>query len=337
MQIMGVPKRFYWLKLKADFFTDKRIKKMRRLPNGDALTVIYLEMMLKSIRECGCLYYDGIEDSIIEELALDLDEAVEDTQQAFDYLVSVGLLEVMEGEQKLLLPEAKECIGSESDAAERMRNMRKRNNVTHELQGCSKVLLNSNDDVRTSYTEKRREREDKTREEVEKENTSTPTSQKGATVPDASHATNEVEAEGTQQASFYSSIPQQTADVVLKLPTKEGQLYAVTAERVTQWGQLYPDLNIMRELGHMQAWLEANPSKAKTVRGMQRFIVNWLNRSQDKLEDRRVTKAANSLDDGTQRDLSIYDEMDAEDAAWFQKIGGMNDEEREEFFREKRI
>ena len=36
-------KRYYWLKLQQDFFSSKRIKKMRRLPGGDTLSIIYLK------------------------------------------------------------------------------------------------------------------------------------------------------------------------------------------------------------------------------------------------------------------------------------------------------
>ena len=32
----------------------------------------------------------------------------------------------------------------------------------------------------------------------------------------------------------------------------------------------------------MSAWLSANPTKRKTRRGVQRFIVNWLSRAQDR-------------------------------------------------------
>ena len=43
--------RYYWLKLKDDFFTSKRIKKLRNLAGGDTLTIIYLKMQLKSIKK----------------------------------------------------------------------------------------------------------------------------------------------------------------------------------------------------------------------------------------------------------------------------------------------
>lgn len=46
-------KRYYWLKLKADWFSDKRIKKLRPIAGGDTHTIIYLKMMLLSLKDEG--------------------------------------------------------------------------------------------------------------------------------------------------------------------------------------------------------------------------------------------------------------------------------------------
>ncbi len=70
-------KRYYWLKLKADWFSDKRIKKLRSIAGGDTHTIIYLKMMLLSLRNEGKLYFEGVEDNFASEIALALDEDVE--------------------------------------------------------------------------------------------------------------------------------------------------------------------------------------------------------------------------------------------------------------------
>ena len=41
----------------------------------------------------------------------------------------------------------------------------------------------------------------------------------------------------------------------------------------------------------MKCWLEANPNNRKTKKGIERFVVAWLNRSQDKAP-RVVTEIA---------------------------------------------
>ncbi len=116
-------RRFYWLKLKEDFFESKRIKKLRRLAGGDTMTIIYLKMQLKSIKTDGVLTFSGLERSFAEELALDLDENPEDVGLLLNYLMSVGLIETSDN-INFLLPYAVINTGSEGVSAERMRNAR---------------------------------------------------------------------------------------------------------------------------------------------------------------------------------------------------------------------
>ena len=49
-----------------------------------------------------------------------------------------------------------------------------------------------------------------------------------------------------------------------------------------EWSELYPAVDVMQELRKMAGWLDANPSKRKTKRGILRFVNGWLAREQDK-------------------------------------------------------
>ena len=71
---MATNKRYYWIKLKEEFFTDKRIKRLRRISGGDTYTIIYLKLLLLSLKDEGKLYYNGVESDFIKELALTIDE-----------------------------------------------------------------------------------------------------------------------------------------------------------------------------------------------------------------------------------------------------------------------
>lgn len=118
-------KRYFWLKLYEDFFTSKRIKKLRSIAGGDTYTIIYLKMQLKALKTDGYLYFDGVMNDFAEELALDLDEKPDDVKVAINYLMSVGLLETNDGEQ-YKLPFLEKCIGSETASAQRLRDYRAR-------------------------------------------------------------------------------------------------------------------------------------------------------------------------------------------------------------------
>ena len=127
-------KKYYWLKMRYDFFTSKRIKKLRRMAGGDTYTIIYLKMQLLSLKTDGILTYTGLEDNFPAELALDLDEKEEDVRVVLMYLASCDLIETSDN-VNFFLPYVAENTGSETGAAERMRKMRERNNVTPLLHG----------------------------------------------------------------------------------------------------------------------------------------------------------------------------------------------------------
>ena len=56
-------KRYYWLKLQKDFFTQPKIKKLRKIAGGDTYTIIYLKMQLLSLNNGGKLFFEGIEEN----------------------------------------------------------------------------------------------------------------------------------------------------------------------------------------------------------------------------------------------------------------------------------
>ena len=160
-------KKYFWLKLKDNFFKQKSIKKLRKMAGGDTFTIIYLKMQLLSLTNEGKLYYEGIEDNFVEELALELDENVEDIQMTVLYLQKNNLIEFGELPDEYILPEVIGSIGSETAAASRMRKMRenkklalenKSNNVTPKLQ-----------QVTNSYTEIEINKEKDIEKDIERE------------------------------------------------------------------------------------------------------------------------------------------------------------------------
>lgn len=69
--------------------------------------------------------------------------------------------------------------------------------------------------------------------------------------------------------------------VLMPLCGGSGQ-FPITADMVTEYQETYPGVDVMRQLREMNLWLKANPAKRKTVKGAERFVVNWLSREQDK-------------------------------------------------------
>ena len=118
-------KRYYWLKLQNDFFSRKEIKRLRRIAGGDTLTIIYLKMLCRSLKDNGKLYYDGLDNDFVSELAMDIDEDTENVQITVNYLIRTGLLEQID-EDEYTLKDAESNTGTETAVAARVRKHRER-------------------------------------------------------------------------------------------------------------------------------------------------------------------------------------------------------------------
>ena len=117
-------RRYYWLKLPEDFFRRPYLRRLRRMEDGDRLTVIYLEMLLAALKTDGVLSCAPGED-FAEELALELYEDADEVNTVLNYLSERGKL-TRENDAEYHLTDSEELTGSERDSARRMRDLRRR-------------------------------------------------------------------------------------------------------------------------------------------------------------------------------------------------------------------
>ena len=139
-------KRYYWLKLPDNFFRQKPIKKLRKIAGGDTFTIIYLKMLLVAMKQDGKLYFEGVEEDFATEIALDLDEDIENVKLTVAFLLRQGLMELGE-DNEYTLTECGKMVGSESSSAERMRRLRDKS-ASH----CDKNASHCDTDVTQLFT-----------------------------------------------------------------------------------------------------------------------------------------------------------------------------------------
>ena len=139
-------KHYYWIKLSSDFFRDKLIKRLRKISGGDTFTIIYLKMLVLATETEGKLYYDGLEDDFCSELALDIDEDVDNVRVTVNYLMGHGIL-VSNTQEEYELVTVKEMTGKETDSARRMRKLRSKTSQ------CDALPSQCDTDVQKSDTE----------------------------------------------------------------------------------------------------------------------------------------------------------------------------------------
>lgn len=136
---MSESKKYYWLKLKSDFFDDDTIKFIEEQENGIKYSNFYLKLCLKSLKTDGKLIrlvgetlipYDV--NSLSKLTGVDFD-TVRSAMQLFE---SIGLIKILESGE-IYLSQIDELIGSETDKAQIMRRIRAEkkigNNVTQML------------------------------------------------------------------------------------------------------------------------------------------------------------------------------------------------------------
>ena len=75
-----------------------------------------------------------------------------------------------------------------------------------------------------------------------------------------------------------SSEQESVVDIILN--TKE--MHHISKADIDEWQTLFPAVGVLGELRKMAAWAKANPARRKTDRGINRFIVSWLSKEQDK-------------------------------------------------------
>ena len=137
-------KRYYWLQLKEDFFTSKEMKLLRRLPGGDEHTIIYLKIMLASLKDGdgGKIYFENLGNDLAEEISLLIDEDVEAVRMTLLFLTNKKLLTTKDNFE-FQLEQVPELIGSETASTRRSRKYRESQKVLQ----CNTDATNRNGDI----------------------------------------------------------------------------------------------------------------------------------------------------------------------------------------------
>ena len=95
-------KRYYWLKIQESFFKQKEIKILRKMENGSNCVIIYQKMLLAALENDNLLYFDHLQDSFEEEIAVLLDEKVEDVKVTVDFLRKSNLIKCENKDEYIL-------------------------------------------------------------------------------------------------------------------------------------------------------------------------------------------------------------------------------------------
>lgn len=142
-------KRYYWLKLKEDFFDEDTIEWLEEQENGKEYCLFYLKLCLKSLKNNGVLIrnvgtmlipYDAKRLAILTKT--DYDTVI----VAIELFKKIGLIEMRENGE-IYLSQVESMVGSERKSAERKRKQRleQQKQLKSGEKGCDNVTLMSHE------------------------------------------------------------------------------------------------------------------------------------------------------------------------------------------------
>lgn len=150
----GKEKRYFWLKLKEDWFSGTTEKYLKSLPAGDSLLITYLKIQLMSLKTEGFLKYERLLPSAEEEIAMLIDEPVNNVRLLISVLLKTGAIERLD-DNSLYLLSLQNLIGSEGSSTDRVRKFREKQKA---LQCNDKMLLESGTDIEQLSLETKNEK-----------------------------------------------------------------------------------------------------------------------------------------------------------------------------------
>lgn len=162
-------KRFYWIKLRENFFQQETIDWLMDQENGSAYIVLYLKMCLLTantsgelIRTIGNMTIPYEPKKISQKTGFDIDTV----NVALSLFKHLGLIEETQ-EGIPVMPEVKNMVGSESESAARVRKYRKKKKALQSNTDVTNKALQSNVEIRDKSIEYRDKSKEYREEKVE--------------------------------------------------------------------------------------------------------------------------------------------------------------------------
>ena len=169
-------KKYYWLKLKKDFFKRHDIKIIESMENGKDYVLFYLKLLCESVDHDGSLRFSETIPYDEKMLATITGTNIDIVRSALKVFTSLQMVEIFD-DRTIFMNEVEKMIGGESESAERVR--RHRALKAQPLQ-CNALVTSGNTeiDIDTNTDLDTDKHIDKDQEEVSTAGGATPTASK---------------------------------------------------------------------------------------------------------------------------------------------------------------
>lgn len=162
-------KKYYWLKLKDDFFKRHDVRIIEAMDNGKEYVLFYLKLLVESISHEGRLRFSDAIPYSERMLATITDTNVDIVRVALKIFQEFNLIEILDDET-LYMSDVARMIGSESAGAERMRRSREKSKPSQsvtQVSQCDALVSHCDIEIERLNTEKDKELDTERRENAD--------------------------------------------------------------------------------------------------------------------------------------------------------------------------
>jgi predicted phage replisome organizer len=145
---MADGRKYYWLKLKRDFFKRHDIRRVEEMPNGKDYVLFYLKMLVESIDHNGELRFSETIPYNEQMLSVITNTNIDIVRSAMKLFLDLKLIDLFDDET-IYMSEVQKLIGNETAGAQRVREHRERRGETQRLLQCNADVTKCNTEIDT--------------------------------------------------------------------------------------------------------------------------------------------------------------------------------------------
>lgn len=124
--------KYYWLKLKRDFFKRHDIRIIEEMPNGKDYILFYLKLLLESIDHEGSLRFSDTIPYNEQMLSVVTNTNVDIVRSAMKLFIELNMMSIYD-DKTIYMNEVEKLIGSETKWAEKKRIQRTKGDIVPQL------------------------------------------------------------------------------------------------------------------------------------------------------------------------------------------------------------
>lgn len=124
-------KKYYWLKLKKDFFKRHDIKIVESMPNGKDYVLFYLKLLVESVDHDGELRFNETIPYNEQMLSTITNTNIDTVSNAMKLFRELGMVEILD-DQTIYMNEVSKMLGAETYWAQKKREERQKNKLSNQ-------------------------------------------------------------------------------------------------------------------------------------------------------------------------------------------------------------